>query len=252
MSWPVTNTTRIHCCGDSITAKSTPGVNQGEWFNVTGGLIDQLLAVSGVSFLPSVGARPPATLSSPVVSYSTPPARGRQQNVSAYGVGGRVTSQLFADLQNAVYVWNPDIIVMELGTNDFGTGVTPAQFQTDYIANVDAIHAQLPNCKILCLTAPIRNEQWTAVGPHLTDGLDTWGGWANLQAICAARPTFCEYVDLLTPALAYEMANNTPPPGFASWNAGANPLALTIEGLHPRPLGKVLMANAVMPHFTFS
>jgi len=253
-----TNLLRIHGVGDSITSLLTGPA--GNYLGAPGGLIDRSRAAP-ISY----GAAPtinyiPAKLGQTVQPYSPLPQLGRRQVITAYGVGGRTVSGLAADLQASIYNWKPNIVILEIGTNDFGgsTDVTPGGvFQTQYSLCLDGIFQNLPGCKVLCLTPPIRSEAWVAAGPHLADGLDTWAGLTRLQELCSGTstvgtfrtlyPSFCELVDLITPAFAYERIMQ-PVAGTS-----VTPFELTQDSLHPSVyLGKIFHGTTIMQHINWS
>lgn len=247
MSWPANNLTRIHCTGDSITSLLTGAL--GNYPGAPGGLIDQSRATPlGFNASPTsqliVPSRPGQAAPA---AYSPLPQCGRRQVFTVYGVGGRTMSGLQGDLPASVYCWAPDILIIELGTNDFGIGtnVTPGgAFQVSTNAVLDGVHATLPSCKILILSITCRSEVVVA-GPHFTDATDTWAGNTRIQESVAARSSYCEYVDVIGPALAYSAINN--PIGSSS-----TPRYLTQDSLHPTPLGKVLLGTAVAAHIAWS
>lgn len=57
----------------------------------------------------------------------------------------------------------------------------------------------------------------------------------------------CAYVDVRTPLIAYEQANNTPPPGASTFTQ-------TVDGVHPTtaPNGVTMMSNAALAKCVFS
>lgn len=254
MSWNLGNNSRGLFSGDSIT--SLGNLIVGNWPGVPGGFIDQA-RTKPINYTPA----PPFNYVRAAVGQSAPTSYvarsvpGRKQVFSVYGVGGRTISGLQADLPASIYSFAPDLIVLEIGTNDFGggTNVTPGgAFQVSYNAVLDGIKTNLPNCKVLCLSPPIRSEQWVAAGPHLADNLDTWAGLTRIQESIAAigvdglpRSSYCEYVDLITPAFA--LIRILQPVAGSS----VTPYALTQDSLHPTTLGRQVIAAAVMQHINF-
>lgn len=49
----------------------------------------------------------------------------------------------------------PDLICVNLGTNDFGVGVNEAAFEQAYLDFIDLIHARNPGVDIVCLVGPM-------------------------------------------------------------------------------------------------
>lgn len=247
MSFPANDSSIFLFGGNSVTALTT-GI-LGNWAGEPGSFIDQSRAMPILSAPPVVPINYIPARAGQVASavYTALAQRGRRQVMRIYGVGGRTASGIAADMAASVYVWQPTIFALEIGTNDFpGTDVTPGgAFQTSYNQILDGTHTNLPNCKILCLSPPCRSEAWTA-GPHMSGGLDTWAGLARIQESVAARSSFCEYVDLLTPALAFQVQYQ-PVAG-----SSVSPFELTQDSLHPSARGKRLIAQAVLSHITWS
>jgi len=248
MSYAASNLLRIHCTGDSITSQANRIV--GDWPSKPGSLIDQSRALPINFTAAPIQAYTPGRLGQAVGGYLPFPQQGRRQVITVYGVGGRTVSGLAADLPASIYSWKPNIVILEIGTNDFGGGtdVTPGGvFQTQYNAVLDGIATNLPGCKVLCCTPPIRAESWVAAGPHLSDGLDTWAGLTRMAESIAARASFCELVDLITPAFA--LTRIIQPVAASS----VTPFELTVDSLHPSLYGRVAgIANPVMSHLNWS
>lgn len=247
MSWPVTNTSRIHVTGTSLTQLNTP---TGNWQGRPGSLIDQLRA-KGIVFTPAASSvYQPAKAGQGIPSSYTPLApTGRRQVVTAYGVAGRTLNALQTDVPTSVTMWSPDLVIIEMGCNDFGvTGVggIGSAWAVAMAATLDNIHSGNPNAKVLVCSVTVRSEV-TIAGPHFNEGTDTWAGNSDTQLVIAAnnRSAFAEYVDVITPALAYSFVNN--PPGSST-----SPRYLTSDSLHQSNVGAIIMGTAVMQHLVVS
>ena len=243
-----TNTTRWLFVGDSITALTTG--TSGNWPGRPNSFIDQAQTKS-ISFTPAPAQTvvPSRLGQTAPASYSPLTQRGRIQLFSVYGVGGRTVSGLAADLQASIYIFKPDIIGLMIGTNDFpATDVTQGgAFQTSYFQIIDGVIANVPNCqKIFCMTPSIRSEAWTAAGPHLADGFDSWLGHARIQECALARPSVCEFVDVLTPMFALTRIMQ-PVAGTSQAQ-----YIQTKDSLHPTPLGCQVISATLMNRVIWS
>ena len=248
--------TSAHIEGDSITL----GIGQlvqglpygGPWWSEPGGLQDQMLAAQGpATHGPIYGGVPQSGSSMCIAQGGSRLSIALGHNLSiqftGHGVGGRTSAGFLADLvagTSAVLAQSPSLLFLEFGTNDFGTGVDPTVFASNMAQSLDRIHVANPSCQIVVLSPPICHETWTAVGPHLLDGLDTWGGIAQLQAVVAARSSWCTFADVTTDGMLHEVANNTPAPG-------ADPFDSTIDSKHPTSAGKVRLGTSTMKVLTF-
>jgi hypothetical protein len=181
---------------------------------------------------------------------------GRRDNLSYFGIGGLKADGLNTNYTQQTKPFNPQILVVIIGTNDIssGTDVTPGgAYQTSVATYVDQVHTDFPSCKILWGSAQVKNEQWTAVGPHFLDGTDTWAGNQRVQDAFAAsgRSAWCQYFDLISPMLTYETLHNTPAPGITGTGADGSGV-LTYDSLHGTPACKVLLAQIAIAQLTFS
>lgn len=228
MSVALHNGTKVHFVGDSIT--------QLAWFSVAGGFVDQVNAIL------SPGA---------IV-------------VTATGYSGQVTSEFAADMNTRVFAYNPDVVVLEVGTNDISVGTGMTIFSTAYASILSQIAAWKPGTPVLCIEPMLYNEQWfatfyaTGVTPTVGRGVvqsgnagvvhtipgPAWGPniydyrfQSYCDAIAAAVTTAGQTLALnRAPALVYEAAHNTPAIGAVGG-------ILTADGAHPNSTGKVFLGN---------
>lgn len=245
-----------HFEGDSITfgfGAMFQGLPYGgPWWSEAGGMQDQMLAAQGPATHGPVYGGVPQSGSSLCIAQggsTLSQARGHYLSIqfSGHGVGGRTSAGFLADVQagtSPALTQMPSLLFLEFTTNDFGTGVDPTTCANNMAQAIDLIHAANPACQIVVLSPPICHETWTAVGPHLLDGLDTWAGITQLKAVVAARSSYCTFADVTTDALNHEVAANTPAPG-------ADPFDRTIDSKHPTSAGKLEMATSTMKVLTF-
>lgn len=94
-------------------------------------------------------------------------------------------------LEQPQYLWDtqrytPDVIVINLGTNDFIQGVPDsAAFQAAYRSFVSQLRSHYPNARILCVVGPMLNDyyppgqfQWTRIQQYvrqMVEGLNAQG-----------------------------------------------------------------------------
>lgn len=243
MSWTLSNADRTLIAGTSLTQLL---VATGNWQGRPGSLTDQIRATPIPSAAPNapflyvpsrMGQTAPAL-------YSALAAKGRRQTIMAYGVSGRTAAGLQGDLAASIYVWKPQLVIVEITTNDLsgGTNVTPGgAFQLSYNGILDGIGANLPGTKVLALSVTGQTEVTTA-GPNMSGGSNSWAGNLRIQESCAARSSYCEYVDVITPFMNFCVQYNLPFPG------GSSPRYLTVDSLHCSDVGARIIANAVMQH----
>lgn len=244
------NETRIHWTGTSLTDPKNP---VGSLPTKPGAFVDQARA-KPISY----GAAPtqnvvPAKMGQTIQPYIAYPSQGRRQVITTYGVGGRVIAGLASDLQASIYNFKPDICVIEILTNDFGGGTNTSPggaLQTSGATILDGVFQNLPGCQVVFLSVTVRGE--TVSGGHFADGTDTYAGNLRIQELCngtasvgtfvSKYPSFCTYCDVITPALAYAVANNIT----------ASPTFLTSDSLHLSILGSVLASVQVMNKIQFN
>ncbi len=76
---------------------------------------------------------------------------------------------------------HPDVVVVNLGTNDFATGDPGVAFQTAYLAFLSDLRAKHPNAYIVVATSPMLTDTFPADEARRTKSI------AALKAIVAAR-----------------------------------------------------------------
>jgi acyl-CoA thioesterase I len=82
--------------------------------------------------------------------------RARGQNEPyfyiSWGSPGITTSGAIGDLQEMTIAPTVDLIVLQLGTNDWGQNIAPATFQAQYVALLGLLRASSPNALLVGLT----------------------------------------------------------------------------------------------------
>ncbi len=98
--------------------------------------------------------------------------------------------RIYADDPNSVwdFSWTPDIVVINLGTNDFATGDPGQPFVTAYNSFVQMVRGHYPNAFILLVVGPMIGE------PDHTTAVNYVQGVVNTQA--AAGDTQMGFLDL--------------------------------------------------------
>lgn len=154
------------------------------------------------------------------------------------------TSQILANVNTMILAYNPTVVFLEAGTNDTIFDTPGSQFSADYAALLAAIQSGLPGVQIGCMSVLCDGEQWSSAGwtenPEDPQILDI-----NTRMEAAAIAAGCTYIDQRATLLAYEMAVNTPEPGLDQGFA-------TSDTVHPTTAGKLVMADACMPHIVFA
>lgn len=214
---PYQDGTRIVFLGDSITAF--------EWFD--NGVPDALLPQLNATISPGS-----------IVAINS-------------GVAGNKIADIQADIAGRVIAHNPDIVVIEAGTNDVGNTELP-DYQASWLSVLAQIRAWKPDIPIVVLSIFLIFEQWQTFNgtPRLHNFNDEGGGATKtIEAYNdAARGTLgsisphAAWVDLRAPALAYEVANNTPEPGAPSG-------ILTSDGVHHLNTARSLYGAAARSFF---
>lgn len=234
--------------GDSITAAG--------WPTVSGGLVDQIndqipvvdeprysTLAGGASTSTLAGGASRASVAS-VATHST-------INVINSGVAGNKAADIAADVAGRITDHAPDVMVLLIGVNDAINATSLASFQTSINTILSTTHSALPTCQIVVLSILWWSEQWAAgpvwnnfydpppSNPTYTPSIAEYN--AILQSECAAVGG--TYIDTRAPALAYEVANNTPAPGDVSG-------ILTQDRIHPNATGQFQMGNWCIGSFT--
>jgi lysophospholipase L1-like esterase len=259
MAIPVHVGTNVDFCGDSLTAQGWFWSTQSQ-VGGTNLLVDQLSPATVMARVGSVsGHVASATGSIGLVSSVT---GGGQINAINQGHGQQKIGDCLTNIATWILATNPQVLVLEFGRNDVGppnppfTPTTLVDFRTSYDAVLDQTLAAFPSCAIVCLSIFMKDEQWGILNgsPAFNNEFDP--PFADLsytpsiiefnqqiQQSCVAHGG--TYIDLRTPALAVEVAQNIPLPG-----ATTGPL--TIDGTHPNAAGQLLISGAVLPAFVFS
>lgn len=212
----VRRTSRICICGDSISNWPTPGGSDA-WR----GLMDWIsLFYRGGSA--GYGGRS--------VFSSVPSTGPTFINASVNGDDVQLLDTRFnADV--VALSPQPDIILIATAVNS--TFLVGSQFTTSYNSILSKAAGMASAPQIACATifcvqdaAPNTNDATIAA--------------QNARIVTAAGIVGATVVDTRTPFLAFESATN---PGHLS------PGALTIDGIHPSPVGCTLMSNAAKAYF---
>lgn len=124
------------------------------------------------------------------------------------GVGGQATVGALADLAALVTDKNPTVVIIELGVNDVDTSVSDANFTTRYQGIVDGIQAvNGSGVRFVMLSILVYGELHTS-GAWGANSHDTDIAAKNAIIATIAAAEGQTYVDLRTPLLAWEVANN--------------------------------------------
>ena len=108
------------------------------------------------------------------------------------------------------YSWQPDVVAINLGTNDFSTDGDPTQqqFVDAYVAFVTHIREVNPDAFILLLSPSLSGDEATMVDGYLQDVVDqrmgagdTAIGWANINVEwigsgCDGHPTVATHMGM--------------------------------------------------------
>lgn len=159
-----------------------------------------------------------------------------------YGHSGQGIDYLLAN-EAEVISFNPTLILLEIGTNNFGTPSMAAkmtQLCNDYLA-------ALPSVRIGVMSV----VSSIAGGEQNPDPVNASVNGLNANLAAGADATGAAYLDMRTVEQAYEAVNNTPSPG-----SFIGPL--TVDGVHPKDpagttwwsstaLGYMVLHNTVGP-----
>lgn len=236
MSFTIVAGDRLHVVGNSITFFG--------FASATGSLFDQINATWPN---PAMSQNPGRSTGSSGVVVSgangavvaTQPTR-KQTTDTTSGVPGNKAADIAAAVASRIVAFNPSKLIIEVGINDQQASTNPAAFAASYDSIVTQTQSALPSCQIMCLSLLSFNEQWVAGPAWPADSVVTYNN--AIQTVCTNRG--CTYVDLRAPLLAYEVINNSPPPGAGS---GIE----TSDGIHPIiPGGQVNMGTWVFANLT--
>lgn len=256
MTIPVTAGTTTVFCGDSLTAEG--------WFSdvesAVGGtnlLVDQLSSVTVQQWPGIVTNGALVSSATGEIGSNVAVPGGGQINAINSGHGQKQIGDCLANINSWILDFFPEVLVLEFGRNDVApplppfTPTTLISFRASYDAVLDQTLAMFPDCKFVCLSILCDGELWLP-GPVWNNFFDP--GTAEpgytpsivefnqqIQESCIAHGGI--YIDLRTPLLAFEVANN-PQPSTATGIA-------TIDGTHPNASGQLLMSDEVRPSFVF-
>lgn len=244
----------LHFEGDSITVGT--GWNEGNypWYNPPGGVLPTIQAtwpgavvqqnpstVSGSQAILKPGATP--AIVQPVITT------GKQVSWTWDGQAGATAAMVANNLVNLGLPQVPKtltapILVLQCGINDAAAIVnstgTLLQFQTGYNACVSEWLTVFPAGLVIGISAYMHGETWVS-GPAWDPANAFTSAIVSvnnaMQTILAGLGSAGAYVDLRTPALAWEVANN---PGAASSGFA------TVDGTHPKIVG---MTSIFKPAF---
>lgn len=151
------------------------------------------------------------------------------------GNSGNKVSDLRKRWQSDAVDMKPDILTVLVGTNDAGIGlrdetrkVTPAAFEADYRAILDASRKANPELRLVLMdpfvlpTGPLKNEQAYKVRREETD---------KLRAVVAKLAKEYDAVHIRTQDI-FDSAARSETPGQWMW-----------DGIHPLPQGHELIAR---------
>jgi lysophospholipase L1-like esterase len=238
---------RVLITGDSITA--------GGWFEVAGGLRDQINALTAY---PSriyggtvAGGGTVATLKSGAVASSVLPASiPNSIIVTNTAVPGRTTTDIAGDIPNTITNHAHDFFLMLIGINDVLNSFSSVTYTANLNTILTAERAAFPSAQIALVSVLVMGEHWTSgplrwgpnTGPDVDAAIDAFN--VVLQQMCVTYN--CTYIDMRSPLLIWESQNNTPEPGVQNGPfAGGGP--------HPfAGASQVLMGNWGIGSFNVS
>jgi lysophospholipase L1-like esterase len=237
---PIRSGNIVVTAGDSISAFG--------YFTAAGGCADQINAQLGpfqasyTATSSGVAARVGGVVAN-VGTVTVPKIPIRVVNT---GVAGITSDDILADMPGFIFNANPDVLVLEIGTNEH-PGATPPFPLTKSEANLRSIIGQTrawkPGIPILVVGLLTFDEQWTStpsLGWSPVDA-DTDAHNAMKQRVCADYSGVV-YGEVRIPALTYESLHNTPEPGATSG-------VLTGDGRHPNPTGQAKMGDWLIGSF---
>ena len=153
---------------------------------------------------------------------------GNNYEVRNYGLGGRTllkkgdASYWQEDKYMEALAWNPDIVIIKLGTNDSKpqNWIYSDEFETDYADFIDSFR-QLPgDSKIyICTPIPVFREEWGVSQSIVSDEMIPM-----IRKIAQMQKV--ELIDLHTPLLGRE--------------------ALAPDGIHPNADGATVIAEEIL------
>ena len=110
------------------------------------------------------------------------------------GFGGSEIGDAIRYLDRVVLRYKPSQVVFYSGDNDLNAGKTPTAVAADYRRFVEAIHAQLPQTRIVILSIKPSLARWA-----LVDKMKEVN--RSVQQMAAQQPVYLTFVDVFTPML---------------------------------------------------
>lgn len=143
------------------------------------------------------------------------------------GFGGSVIEDAIRHVDRVVLRYNPSQVVFYSGDNDLNGGKSPAAVLADYKRFAGAVHARLPETRIVIISIKPSLARWALVDKmRETNRL--------VQAMAAADPKRLAFVDIFTPMLGpdgkprpelyVEDGLHMSPAGYAIWRAALAPV----------------------------
>jgi lysophospholipase L1-like esterase len=158
--------------------------------------------------------------------YSTYAAQIQQAVYKNYGncklINKAIAGNSSADLVNSVYYWgrcNPDLVSINIGTNDCGGSIATSTFQTNLETIVNLVKEMSPQAEIILCSISQRGDAYA-------NSLDPYR--AVVQTVASEKGTFlCHFENAWTPA--------------------QNATYLGADNLHPNLAGHTALFNTLYP-----
>ena len=142
------------------------------------------------------------------------------------GFGGSEISDAIKYVDRVVLRYQPSQVVFYSGDNDLNGGKTPARVAADYKAFVNAIHAKLPQTRIVIMSIKPSLARWALVEKMRdTNRL--------VQEMVAKDPKRLAYVDVFTPMIGSD--------------GRPRPELFVSDGLHMTRAGYAIWKEALAP-----
>ena len=142
------------------------------------------------------------------------------------GFGGSEISDAIKYVDRVVLRYQPSQVVFYSGDNDLNGGKTPARVAADYKAFVNAIHAKLPQTRIVIMSIKPSLARWALVDKMRdTNRL--------VQEMVAKDPKRLAYVDVFTPMIGSD--------------GRPRPELFVSDGLHMTRAGYAIWKEALAP-----
>lgn len=110
------------------------------------------------------------------------------------GFGGSQVSDLLKNIDRAVLVHQPRVVVIYSGDNDVAAGKSAEQVMGDYRKVVEAIHAKLPETRVVVIGIKPSRARWQLADPMRQVN-------AGVSELCEEHELL-EFVDVWQPMLA--------------------------------------------------